>query len=82
MVDLTCNIISNANNIHKNKVIQEVIDMIEPTKAKGGNVIEPLKRIANAVSKDPSGVAANNIINEANDRINKDNDIINKDNKK
>ena len=37
--------------------------MIEPVKAKdkGGNVIESLQRIANAVSKDPSGVAANKI---------------------
>ena len=40
--------------------------MIEPIKAKGGNVIESLKRIAGVISKDPSGVAANNIINAAN----------------
>jgi hypothetical protein len=35
--------------------------MIEPIKAKGGNVIESLKRIAGAISKDPSWIAANKI---------------------
>jgi len=66
LVDLIATTISNANNIDKNKVIQAVNDKIEPIKSKGGNVIESLQRIANAVSKDPSGVAAKNIINAAN----------------
>ena len=66
LVDLIATTISNANNIDKNKIVQTVNDMIEPIKSKGGNVIESLKRIANVVSKDPSGVAANNIINAAN----------------
>jgi len=66
LVDLIATTLSNANNIDKNKIVQTVNDMIEPIKAKGGNVIESLKRIANVISKDPSGVAANNIINAAN----------------
>lgn len=36
--------------------------MIQPIKAKVGNVIEFLQKIANAGSKDPSGVEAKNII--------------------
>jgi hypothetical protein len=67
LVDQIATTISNANNnIDKNKIVQTINDMIEPINAKGGNVIESLQRIANAVSKDPSGVAANNIINAAN----------------
>ena len=63
LIDLIATTISNANNIEKNKVILALNDMIEPIKAKGGNVIESLKRIENVISKDPSGIAANNIIN-------------------
>lgn len=66
MVDITSTIISNANNIEKNKVIQTVNDMLEPTKAKGGNVVDLLKKIIDGILKDPSGIAAKNIINIAN----------------
>ena len=34
-------------------------DMTEPTKAKGGNVIEYLKKIGDVIVKDPSGNTAN-----------------------
>ena len=67
LVDLIATAISNANNnIDKNKVIQVINELSQKEKAKGGNVIESLQRIANVVSKDPSGVAAKNIINAAN----------------
>ena len=66
LVDLIASTISIANNIDKNKVILAVNDMIEPTKAKGGNVIELLKKIADIISNDPSGVTAIKIINKAN----------------
>ena len=69
-INFICNlvafIISNTNNdIDKNKIVQAINDMIEPTKAKGGNVIELLKKIADTISKDPAGVTANKIINKA-----------------
>ena len=66
LVDQIASTISIANNIDKNKVIQVLNDLIETTKAKGGNVIESLKKIADVISKDPSGVAANKIVNAAN----------------
>ena len=63
LIDLIATTISNANNIDKNKVTQAINDMIEPIKAKGGNVIESLQRIAGVISKDPTGFAAKNIMN-------------------
>ena len=65
LVDLIASTISIVNNIDKNKVIQTINDMIEPTKAKGGNVIDSLKNIAKFVLNDPSGKVAKNIINAA-----------------
>jgi hypothetical protein len=66
LVDLIATEISNANNVDKNKLIQAVNDLSESTKAKGGNDIESLKNIAELVLNDPSGKAANMIINVAN----------------
>lgn len=66
LVDLIASTISNANNIDKNKLTQSLNDFIEPTKAKGDNVIELLKKISGIISKDPSGDVAMNIINAAN----------------
>lgn len=65
LVDLIALTISNANNIDKNKVIQALNVFIEPTKAKGDNVIDLLKKIADVILKDPSGNTANKIINVA-----------------
>lgn len=62
LVDLISSTISNANNIDKNKIIQSINDFIEPTKAKGGNVIDSLKKVADVILKDPSGSTANKII--------------------
>ena len=66
LVDLIATEISTANNIDKNKVMQAVNDLSESTKAKGGNVIESLQKIAGLVLNDPTGNAANVIINAAN----------------
>ena len=65
LIDLIASTISNANNIDKNKVIQSINDLIEPTNSNGGNVIELLKKITEGILKDPSGSIANNIINIA-----------------
>jgi hypothetical protein len=65
LVDLISSTISNSNNIDKNKITQSINELIEPTKAKGGNVIELLKKIAGGILKDPSGNIASNIINIA-----------------
>ena len=65
LVYLISSTISNANNIDKNKVIQSLTDFIEPTKAKGGNVIEFLKQLSEIIVKEPSGSIANKIINTA-----------------
>ena len=65
LIDLISSTISNANNIDKNKVIQSLIDLIKPTKAKGGNVIESLKKIAEIILKEPSGSTAIEIVNIA-----------------
>ncbi len=65
LVDLIASTISISNNIDKNKVIQTLDDFIAPTKAKGGNIIESLKKIADIVSKDPTGILANKLINIA-----------------
>ena len=65
LVDLIASTISIVNNIDKNKVIQTINDIIESTKAKGGNVIDSLKNIAKFVLNDPSGKVAKNIINAA-----------------
>ena len=65
LVDLIASTISNANNIDKNKVTQSLNDFIEPTKAKGGNVIDSLKKIANVILKEPSGSTAIKIVNIA-----------------
>ncbi len=65
LIDLIASTISNANNIDKNKVIQSINDLIEPTNAKGGNVIELLKKITEGILNDPSGGIANKIINIA-----------------
>lgn len=65
LVDLIALTISNANNIDKNKVTQALDLFIEPTKAKGDNVIDLLKKIADIILKDPSGNTANKIINVA-----------------
>ncbi len=65
LVDLIALTISNANNIDKNKVTQALNVFIEPTKAKGDNVIDLLKKIADVILKDPSGNIANKIINVA-----------------
>jgi hypothetical protein len=65
LVDLIASTISNANNIDKNKVTQSLNDLIEPTKAKGINFIDSLKKIAEVILKDPSGNTANKIINIA-----------------
>lgn len=65
LVDLISSTISNANNIDKNKIIQSLNDFIEPTKAKGGNVIESLKQLSEIILKEPSGSIANTIINLA-----------------
>jgi hypothetical protein len=63
LVDLIASTISNTNNIDKNKIIQSINDLIEPTKAKGGNVIDLLKKIADNIVKEPSGSIANKILN-------------------
>ncbi|HSF49384.1 MAG TPA: hypothetical protein VLA74_01380 [Nitrososphaeraceae archaeon] len=63
LVDLIASTISNENNIDKNKIIQSINDLIEPTKAKGGNVIDLLKKIADNILKEPSGSIANKILN-------------------
>ena len=65
LVNLIASTISNANNIDKSKVIQSINDLIEPTNAKGGNVIELLKKITQDILNDPSGGIANKIINLA-----------------
>ena len=65
LVDLIASTISNSNNIDKNKVIQSLNDLIAPTKAKGGNVIESLKKISEIVTNDPSGNIANRLVNSA-----------------
>ena len=65
LVDLIGSTISNANNIDKNKVTQSLNDFIEPTKAKGGNVIDSLNKIAEVILKDPSGNTAIKIVNLA-----------------
>lgn len=65
LVDLISSTISNANNIDKNKIIQSLNDFIEPTKAKGGNVMESLKQLSEIILKEPSGSIANTIINLA-----------------
>jgi hypothetical protein len=57
--------ISNANDIDINKVIQALNDLIDSTQAKGGNIIDSLKKIKDGISKNPSGSIANNIINIA-----------------
>lgn len=57
--------ISNANDIDINKVMQALNGLIESTQAKGGNVIDSLKKIKDGISKNPSGSIANNIINIA-----------------
>lgn len=63
LVDLIASTISTKNNIDKNKIIQSINDLIEPTKAKGGNVIDLLKKIADNIIKEPSGNIANKILN-------------------
>jgi hypothetical protein len=63
LVDLIASTISNTNNIDKNKIIQSINDLIEPTKAKGGNVIDLLKTIADNIIKEPAGNIANKILN-------------------
>lgn len=63
LVDLIASTISTKNNIDKNKIIQSINDLIEPTKAKGGNVIDLLKKIADNIVKEPSGSIANKILN-------------------
>jgi hypothetical protein len=63
LVDLIASTISNTNNIDKNKIIKSINDLIEPTKAKGGNVIDLLKKIADSIIKEPSGSIANKILN-------------------
>ena len=63
LVDLIASTISNTNNIDKNKIIKSINDLIEPTKAKGGNVIDLLKKIADNIVKEPSGSIANKILN-------------------
>ena len=65
LVDLIATEISNANNVDKNKLIQAVNGSTEKTKAKGGNVIESLKKIAGNILNDPSGKVANIFINAA-----------------
>jgi hypothetical protein len=65
LVDLISAEISNAGHINKNKVTMSINDFIGPTEAKGGNVLEYLKQIAEIVLKDPSGNIANKIINLA-----------------
>ncbi len=66
LVDLIATEISNANNVDKNLVIQTVNDLSEKTKAKGGNVIESLKKIAENILNEPSRNVAKFIINTAN----------------
>jgi hypothetical protein len=63
LVDLIASTISNTNNIDKNKIIQSINDLIEPTKAKGGNVTDLLKKIADNIIKEPAGSIANKILN-------------------
>ena len=63
LVDLIASTISNTNNIDKNKIVKSINDLIEPTKAKGGNVIDLLKKIADNIIKEPSGSIANKILN-------------------
>lgn len=65
LVDLIASTISNSNNIDKNKVIQSLNDLIAPTKAKGGNVNESLRKISDIVTNDPSGNLANKLVNIA-----------------
>ena len=66
LVEGIASTICNANgNTEKNKIIQALYELIEPTKAKGGNVINLLKKIAEVIVKDPSGSTANKIINIA-----------------
>ena len=65
LVDLIASTISNSNNIDKNKVIQSLNDFIAPTKAKGGNVNESLKKISEIVTNDPSGNIANKLVDIA-----------------
>ena len=65
LVDLIASTISDVNNIDKNKVTQSLNDLIEPTKSKGGNVIDVLKKIANVILKEPSGSTAIKIVNIA-----------------
>ena len=66
LADFISSTISSANNIDKNKVIQSLTSFIEATKTGGGNVIDSLKKIAEIISKDPSGNVAKRIINAAN----------------
>jgi Bacterial Ig domain len=65
LIDLIASTISTANNIDKNKVILVMNDTIEQTKAKGDNVIDLLRKIADNVVKDPFGTTANKIMNIA-----------------
>jgi hypothetical protein len=65
LVDLIASTISNSNYIDKNKVIQSLNDFIASTKAKGGNVIESLKKISEIVTNDPSANIANKLVNTA-----------------
>ena len=63
LIDLLASTISTANNIDKNKVMLVMNDTIEQTKAKGDNVIDLLRKIADNVVKDPFGTTANKIMN-------------------
>ena len=66
LVDLIATEISNANNIDKTTLILAIDDLSGKTKAKGGNVIDSLKKMAGIILKDPSGNVAKNIINAVN----------------
>ena len=65
LVDIISTSISNANNIDKSKVTQALNDFIEPTKASGASILEPLKNIAEVILEDPTGNTAEKIINVA-----------------
>jgi hypothetical protein len=65
LIEQIASTISNANNVDKNKITQSLNDLIEQTKATGGNVIESLKKIAETISNNPSGIVAKRIINTA-----------------
>lgn len=65
LVDLIASMISNSNNIDKNRITQSLNDFIESTKSNGDNIMELLKKIAGIILKDPSGKVANAIIKNA-----------------